>query len=417
MKKTRPKTKKPNGVIYFMAYVLLYPVLKLFFGLRVDKTAYEPPKGPFIAVCNHQSFMDFLLAMLPFYPRRMNAVAAQKYFYFKPLDKLLPLMGCIPKNLFDADARSVKQIMSVIRRGGRVLLFPEGRGSTDGVYAGINKATAKLIKKLGVPVVGCRIEGSYNCMPFWRKGIRRGRMSITLKNLFSAEDTKRLALDELNEGIDAALGGEIGGAVKKPLGVFREKRLAEGLENILYLCPACLSEFTLASRSNAVSCASCGAGARLDRFGNLHPDAGSVLPLSIHEWYKAQASYELRRLDKAMAPVRVRVILRMRAEEGSGMAEVGSGELSLDAAGWRYKGLVRGGEAELFFPLETVPAVPFDPLDNFQIYSGGKIYVFTPIDDARASVKYSVLGECTYWKFSPSPQMTPGFDSGMTNDA
>ena len=206
-KKTRKTIKTPNGLLYFLVYILFYPFLKTVFRLEVDRSAYRPPKGPLIVVSNHQSFMDFLLVMLTVYPRRLNAVAAQKFFYYRPLNWLLPMMGAIPKCLFDPDPRSIKQIMAVIKRGGRLLLFPEGRCATDGVYAGMHRATGKLVSKLKVPVASCHIEGAYNCMPFWRKGFRRGHIRVTLADLFSEEALQTLTVDEINQMIDDRLSG------------------------------------------------------------------------------------------------------------------------------------------------------------------------------------------------------------------
>ncbi len=97
------RIKRPNGLVYFLIYIFIYPVLKTFFRLKVDRSDYHPPKGAFIAICNHQSFLDFLLSMLTIYPRRLNPVTAKKFFLYRPLNRLLPFMGCIPKNLFDPD--------------------------------------------------------------------------------------------------------------------------------------------------------------------------------------------------------------------------------------------------------------------------------------------------------------------------
>ena len=118
-KRARAKIGKPNAILYFLVYILVYPFLKLVFRLKVDRGGCRPmPAGPFIVVSNHQSFMDFLLPTLTMYPRALNAVAAQKFFFYKPLNVLLPLMGCIPKFLFDPDPRSIIGMLSVIRRGG-----------------------------------------------------------------------------------------------------------------------------------------------------------------------------------------------------------------------------------------------------------------------------------------------------------
>jgi len=412
--KPRQTIKTPNGLIYFIAFLLLAPFMKLFFRLRIDRSAYNPPKGPFIVLSNHVSFMDFVLVMLALYPRRLNAVTAQKFFFFRPLSWLLPTMGCIPKNLFDPDIRSVKHILSVYKRGGRILIFPEGRCSTDGVYAGVNKSIGKLIKKLEAPVITCRLEGAYTCMPGWRSGFRFGRIHVTLANLFDPADARDLTLDEINDQIDARLSGSDAKVPEKPLSLFRARRLAEGLEHFLYYCPKCQGEFTMETRGNVIRCTACGNAAEMDRYGIPNPLADSAVPKTIQKWNKEQIMHEMRAIHENMAPVEVPVLVRMPAAKlGDGLVHCGRGILSLDITGWRYKGELNGEAADLFFPIGLVPAIPYDPNNNFQIYLNGSFYSFTPEDNPSACSKYAILGEGVYRRFAPHMQMTEGYDSGF----
>jgi len=426
------KIKRPNGFLYYVAFVLIYPVLKLLFHFKVDRKNYRPPKGPFIVICNHVSFMDFLLSTVSMFPYRLNAVAAQKFFFYRPLDKLLPMMGCIPKNLFDPDIRAVMGIMSVLKRGDKILLFPEGRCTVAGDYMGIHKAAGKLVKKLGVPVISCRITGSYICMPFWRKGVRLGKVRVKLSNLFSAEDTKTLSVDEINRAIDVYLSGEdvllsgedtclhgkstLFGSEDappcKPLYTFGKRRLAEGLENILYYCIKCGKEFTLETKGNTIRCTSCGNTISIDRYAHLSPALGSIAPETIQSWYREQSRYEMRQLHEDMEPLVFKVTVRMPITPGEGVTPCGEGMLSLSPKGWQYEGQLLGEPASIFFPIEMVPALPFDPNDDFQIYKNGRFYMFTP-DDARACSKYATIGECAYWRFVSDIQMTPGLNSGF----
>ena len=159
------KIKKPNAILYFLAYILAYPVLKFCFRLKVVDKDLKMPKGPYIIMSNHHTMIDFLMVMLSFYPRRLNAVGAQKWYLYKPLHKLLPMMGVIPKNMFDPDIRSIIGIKTVVNRGDGILLFPEGRCSSSNAYVGMHKSTGKLIKKFGVPVISAYIEGANVCMP------------------------------------------------------------------------------------------------------------------------------------------------------------------------------------------------------------------------------------------------------------
>ena len=409
---SRKKVGKPNAVLYFLVYILLYPILKIFFRLKVDRKNYKPPKGPFVVISNHKSFMDFLLVMLTVYPRRLNAVAAQKFFLYKPLNKLLPVMGAIPKNLFDPDIRSIIGIKTVIKRGGRILLFPEGRCTVHGPYMGMHKTTGNLIKNLGVPVISCNIEGAYICIPFWRKKLRFGKERVTLANLLTAEDVKSMPTYEINAAIDKSLSGLNVSAPKKPFRTFRARRLIEGLETIIYYCPKCGREFTLETKGNIIYCKSCGNTATMNRYAKLIPGKDSIVPESVDKWYKEQAIYETQFLKDDMEPLKIQVTVRMPLREGMGIEPCGTGTLWLDPKGWHYDGELLGEIVNLFFPIETVPAMPFDPNDNFQIYSDGKFYSFTP-DDAKTCAKYATIGECAYWRFAKPSQMTPGYDSGF----
>ena len=487
-KKDHLMVKKPNAFLYFIAYILAYPFLKITFRLKVNRSCFNPPKGPFIVLANHESFIDFLLVMLAFYPYRLNAVAAQKYFNFRPLNWLLPIMGAIPKYLFETDMRAVLSIMRVIKRGDQLLIFPEGRDSVHGPYMGMIKSTGKLIKKLEVPVVSCNIEGSYNCAPFWRKGFRRGRIRVTFANLFSAEDVQRLTVDEINDRIDARLSGadampaqalsldgkalsvdklpegKSSSADKpsedkpssaesppegkpsssdKPLTLFKAKKLVEGLENILYYCPCCHSEFTLKTADNIISCTTCGITATMDRSSVFSAgrvgvvcreaavsgqetgsgegvvgkqDAGSgadAFPKTVSDWYTTQVLYEKQRLEEGVDLVRTEVLVSMPLDRGRGFAIRGQGELRLDSKGWHFDGEIAGENTQLLFPINTVPVVPFEPNYSIQICKGKDFYDFLPRDNPRASAKYATIGECAYWRFASTIQMTPGKDSAF----
>jgi len=108
-----------------------------------------------------------------------------------------------------------------------------------------------------------------------------------------------------------------------------------------------------------------------------------------------------------MEPISVRANVRLPSDiPGGGMVESGVGIVSLSPDGWRYEGELKGEQVKLFFPIDTVPALPIDPNDVFQIYAHGTFYMFSP-EDKRTCNKYSIIGECAYWKFASNVQMTP----------
>jgi hypothetical protein len=277
---------------------------------------------------------------------------------------------------------------------------------------GIHKSTGKLIKNLDVPVISCHIEGAYTCMPFWRKGLRLGRERVTLANLFSQEDIKTLSIEEINAAIDARLGGLDTPPPRKTFHTYASRRLAEGLHNIIYWCPRCGRELTLETKGAAIHCTACGNTAKIDKTAKLIPAQGSIAPESIQSWYAQQCRYETARLSEDMEPISVQVTVRMPLKAAEGLAPCGTGTIWLEPKGWHYNGKLSGEDVALFFPIETVPAIPFDPDDNFQIYSKGTFYAFSP-EDGRLCSKFATAGECAYWRFASRVQMTQSRDGGF----
>jgi len=405
------KVKRPNAVLYFIAFVLLYPLMKFLFRIEHNNKSFAPPEGPFIVVANHSTIVDFMFVLLLLFPRRLNAVTATKYFLTRPLDKLLPIMGCIPKNQFSPDTRSIIDIKTVLKSGGCVLLFPEGRCSADGSFAGMHIATGKLIQHLGVPVISCFIDGAYTLMPPWRKGLRRGRVRITMSEIFSSEDLKVMSVDDINSAICFSLSGSDKSLPDKPPCTFSARRLAEGLHKILYWCPGCGSELTIETVGNTIRCSACRSAATMDKLANLCPEPGCVFPETIRRWYAEQTRYLSQSLDEDMEPIIEKVTVSLTKENAiGGEAVSGFGTLRLDSSGWHFDGQLAGEQVCHFFPVESVPALPFDHDSNFQIYSNGGIYRFTP-EDARKSAKYALLGECAHRRFSSRPMLTPRVNS------
>ena len=415
--------KRPNAPLYFLVYIIIYPLLKLLFRLKVDRKGFKMPKGPYIVLSNHMTMHDFILVMLAFYPRRLNAVTAQKFFMYSPLHKLLPLMGCIGKNMFDPDVRSVIGIKTVLKRGDGVLLFPEGRCSGTHAYVGIHKATGKLIKKLGVPVISSYLEGVTNCMPHWRKSLKFGRTRVTFRNLFSADELKTLSVDEINSAIDVRLGNPDGGpecttpvSAKKPFETFWARGLAEGLHQMLYFCPKCEQEFTMVSEGNVLRCEACGFAAELLKDGRLVPcvtGTGVVFPADITSWSQLQVRHAMKSVDENFSLVLENVKVRTPAPgQGKGTHESGHGTMKLDPKGWYFEGVLSGESVSILFPVDSLPAISYDHCHNFQLTHDGNFYMFIP-EDPRQCLKYVILTEGMHWRFATTPLLTPGVNSGF----
>jgi hypothetical protein len=314
--------------------------------------------------------------------------------------------------MFEPDALAVKNIIDLIKRGDSLLLFPEGRCTIDGTYAGIYKATGKKNKKLGVPVVNGGIQGSYIVWPYWRKRFKRGYIRLTITNLFTAEETKTLEIDEINSRIDDIFRRCDTNPASREFYTFNKKDIAKDLEGILFLCPCCGSEFTLETKEDVIWCTMCENAAIMDRYAALSSAQEYKMPESVQKWYRLQVAHVNKLLSEDMEPIEIPVKVEVSLPKSDGVKnepehqEYDYGILSLDKKGWYYEGDIFGKAVKEFFPIDTVPALPFDVMDNFQIYAKGRFHKFTPIDNPIACAKFSILGECAYYRFASKIQMT-----------
>lgn len=392
METKKGKTVKPNKIIYSVFYFILMPVMYFVYGLRIKRNIKDI-KGPFIAIANHESKADFIIAGLALYPHHMIFVAAMQYFCMTPINSVLKIMRAIPKCLFQADVSTVRGMINAINDGQKVIIFPEGRTSSDGSYEGCKESINKFIKKMNVPVVNVHINGSYFFAPFWRNSIARGKINVDVNVLLTPEQISKLSVEEISIVVKEGLFYDEYNYQKNQKIKYKGRNLSHGLENILYLCPECGAEFSLKTHKHIVSCNCCTMSATFTALGNF---TGGKFH-SIEDWYTFQKEYEVKKFEAKGYSLSHEVLLFMPNEQKNNIVHVGKGVITLSKDGHSYIGTKNGENITLFFSTKNVPALPYDPGDNFQIYSSGYLYKFKPTNRKFCS-KYAIAGETLYNK-------------------
>ena len=367
--------------------------ITLFFkGVRVKytKTFDGDVEGPAIALSNHGSFVDFCYAGTLLRKKSPNFIVARLYFYKKLVGNILRGVGCFPKSMFASDLESAKNCLRVIKTGGILAMMPEARLSTVGKFEDIQEGTFAFLKQARVPVYQIRLSGDYLAGPKWGKKMRRGSLiEAELSVLFTREEIEALSVDEIRERVLTRMDyDEMKWLDTHPEIRYKSKRLAEGLENILTVCPVCGEKYTIRTKGREISCERCG---RLTSIDSRYKFEGDFRFESFVEWYEWQVSLMREEiLGNADYKLTSPVEYKLPSLDGRTMLRpAGEGTCTLSREGLVYEGTRDGEEVTLTFPMTSIYRLLFGAGENFEIYEGQTINYFRP-RELRSAVDWYI---------------------------
>jgi 1-acyl-sn-glycerol-3-phosphate acyltransferase len=253
---------------------------------RVNKTGL--PKGlkpPYFLLCNHNSFMDFMIMTRAIFPKRASYVVAIDGFIGR--EWLLRAVGCICNRKFTRSVSLVRNMFHSRDNGDVVVLFPEARYSLCGTTAVLPESLGKMVQKMNVPVVTLIMHGHHINSPFWSVGNRSVKpIDADMNLLFTQEETQSLSVGEINTRIIDAFQYDDYAWQKENQVRVKGKKRAEGLHKVLYQCPACNAEYKMTSSKNTLRCDNCGKCWDMSELGELCAQSGETEFPHIPDWYE-----------------------------------------------------------------------------------------------------------------------------------
>lgn len=396
MKGTTPRTvKKPNGI----ALGIIYTALRFYYFLcgihmkainRVGK-----PDTPSIVLCSHGSFIDFIFAAKLLRKFKPNFIIARLYFYDNVLRWLLETVGGFPKSMFTLDTASTKNCLRVLKGGGILAMMPEARLSTTGRFEDIQESTYSFLKKAGVSVYTVKFSGDYLADPKWGRGFRRGALvEAEFDILYTAEEVKNLTVAQIKKGVEERLNyNEFQWLETKPELRYRSRHMAEGLENILTVCPVCGEKYSLTTKKEKIFCEKCGYLTSLDNRYAFTGDFQFRDLTGWYDWQKEQLQKEIRRSPDYKLEAKVELRL---PSYGRGLTRhSGEGVCVLSREGLNYQGTKDGETVDLTFPLPHIYRLLFGAGVNFELYNGTQILFFVP-EEKRSAVDWYLASMILY---------------------
>ena len=163
-------------------YLLMRPAIMLLGWPRIEGREHlRGVQGPLLVIANHIGDVDpgFILTALPARFRNRLAIATggealealrspakDRAFFLKTYDRVQWVLGVSLLNLFPLPReagfrRSFGYAGEAVDRGYSVLVFPEGRHTTDGKMLPFRSGIGLLAENLGIPVLPMRIDGLF----------------------------------------------------------------------------------------------------------------------------------------------------------------------------------------------------------------------------------------------------------------
>lgn len=292
---------------------------------------------PALILMNHSSFIDLKIASTVIYPRPFNIVCTSDGFVGK--EWLMRRIGCIPTNKFVTDAQLVRDILYALKTNNcSVLMYPEASYSFDGTATPLPESLGKCLKLLGVPVIMIRTYGAFSRDPLYNGlRLRNVDVSCNMEYILSPEDIDNMTVDELNHKLSELFTFDnFDWQIENKVRISEPTR-AEGLNRVLYKCPECLSEGSMAAKGTRISCKKCGCEYELSEYGEIIRTNGKARFSTVPKWYrwerecvKDEILYNNYKLD---VPVEILMMVNTDC-----IYDVGEGRLVHDENGFKLTG-------------------------------------------------------------------------------
>ncbi len=135
-------------------------VHSMWFRGEVAGTDNFPAEGPFLIASNHASHLDPPMVGCQI-AKQMRFFARRSLWNNRLLAWWLDQVETIPVERDSGDIGAIKKVLLALKEDRAVVLFPEGTRSPDGHLQKAKAGVGLMACKTGVPVVPCRVYGSF----------------------------------------------------------------------------------------------------------------------------------------------------------------------------------------------------------------------------------------------------------------
>jgi 1-acyl-sn-glycerol-3-phosphate acyltransferase len=166
-------------VVYFALECVAYLIFRPMFRVRHAGPPPSLPRGGVLLCPNHQSYLDPAFVQLSV-NRHLTFVMTNDFYSSALANWFFRLVGAIPVAPGRMSIASMRRAAAMLRLGFAVVVFPEGRLSTDGSLSSAQRGISVIARRGRAPVVPVAIDGAIKAWPRGRRWMRPADVRVAV---------------------------------------------------------------------------------------------------------------------------------------------------------------------------------------------------------------------------------------------
>jgi 1-acyl-sn-glycerol-3-phosphate acyltransferase len=187
--------RPPIRLYYRLGRAFAQMLYVMLLSGRVFGVDRVPVRGGAVLACNHQSFMDPVLATLAL-PRECSYMARDTLFANPLFRRLIESLNAFPVRRGASDVAAMKAALTKLRDGAILTAFPEATRTPDGRVYPMKPGVVVMARKAGVPLVPVAIEGAYDAWSRHQKWPRSARVWVEYGTPIAPHELRAAARDD-----------------------------------------------------------------------------------------------------------------------------------------------------------------------------------------------------------------------------
>ncbi|MCX5886312.1 MAG: lysophospholipid acyltransferase family protein [Proteobacteria bacterium] len=193
-------------MFYELLRVIFTMYFRAFHSLEITGKEHIPADGPVILCANHSSYFDSMLVGLST-RRKVRFIIYDVYYRHWFLGPFIRALNAIPVTVDSINKEAMKKSLAVLKGGGVIGIFPEGRLTRTGLIGPPERGAALLAALGTATIVPITINGAFSVYPKGRKLPKpSGKITVEVHPHITVDATRRREEGYLRSIADKLMG-------------------------------------------------------------------------------------------------------------------------------------------------------------------------------------------------------------------